>query len=140
VSDYYEKAKKALSGHIVNSHHLQQATAYGVMALVEELREARKPIEISEVKIHIAEPVVDPRDVAFVPGDMVGMTIRGYGENAYNGRHGVITYGPDSGDGWIVTSAAGDLRCKADELTMITRREDRTGETDRVAYKWKENK
>ena len=61
----------------------------------------------------------------YLPGDLVTIHVQGEYFKKYNDRHGVVTYGPDSEMGWQVTCAEGTLRCVADELTMITRREDR---------------
>lgn len=67
-----------------------------------------------------------PRESGFLPGDLVHITIESsYSCREFNNRHGVVTYGPDEGGGWIVSSAPGGIRCVASELTMITAREDR---------------
>jgi len=66
------------------------------------------------------------RDRSFVPGDLVlidNITDQVCGE--FNGRHGVVTHGPDQDGGWLVSSAGSGLRCVAEELTLITPREDR---------------
>jgi len=61
----------------------------------------------------------------FLPGDLVHMEIGDDYFQEFNNRHGVVTYGPDDDGGWIVSSAAGGLRCVASELTMLTPREAR---------------
>jgi hypothetical protein len=75
----------------------------------------RKPREVK----------VSPRTSNFLPGDLVHVEIEDDYFQEFNNRHGVITYGPDDNGGWIVSSAPGDLRCVASELTMITPREER---------------
>jgi len=68
-----------------------------------------------------------PRESDFLPGDLVSISLPGETYFAeFHNRHGVITYGPDIDNGWIVSSAPGSLRCVAEELTMITPREDRS--------------
>jgi hypothetical protein len=119
-----------------------RATAHAAIAIAELLKKQQEPIEVRidpQVVVPVPKPV-EARDREFVPGDMVGLTIKSAYHNGYNGRHGVVTYGRDHAGGWIVTTAVGDLRCGPDELTMITRREDRTQETDVEAHKWKEGK
>lgn len=74
------------------------------------------------------QPEEDPtpaRDRQFVPGDEVRMSIDSQYWQEYNGRKGIVTYGPDTEGGWQVCSAPGTIRCMAEELTMVTRREDR---------------
>lgn len=68
-----------------------------------------------------------PRSAEFLPGDLVQIHTTDPHCQEYNGRHGVVIYGPDDDQrtGWLVSSVPGSLRCLADELTMITRREDR---------------
>lgn len=66
-----------------------------------------------------------PRKSQYLPGDLVSLHITEVSFAEYNGCHGVVTYGPDEGGGWQVSSASGSLRCMSDELTLITRREDR---------------
>ena len=75
-----------------------------------------------------AQKVVPDRDRTFLPGDMVLIALNpvgGLGE--FNGRRGVVTYGPDKDNnpGWLVSTAAGSIRCVGKELTMYARREDR---------------
>lgn len=65
------------------------------------------------------------RKAEFLPGDLVYINVKDNFFKEYNGTHGVVTYGPDEENGWLVTASVGTLRCVADELTMITRREDR---------------
>lgn len=66
-----------------------------------------------------------PRKSKYLPGDLVMMHVTGESWADYNGCHGVVTYGPDESGGWQVAAASGGLRCVDEELTMITRREDR---------------
>lgn len=61
----------------------------------------------------------------YLPGDLVSISVTDSFCKEYNGCHGVVTYGPDDQGGWQVTASVGTLRCVSDELTMITRREDR---------------
>lgn len=68
------------------------------------------------------------RKADYLPGDLVRVHTTDRSCREFNGRHGVVTYGPDGeGDraGWLVSCGTGSLRCMADELTLITRREDR---------------
>jgi hypothetical protein len=146
VNEHLKKAKELLEGYekfgISHNNKMTAATAHAVIAVAELLEAAGKPIEVKvnpRVVVSVPKPV-DPRDREFVPGDMVGATIRGEYFKDFNGRHGVVAYGPDHSGGWQVAFADRMLRCVAEELTMITRREDRTQETDKVAYKWKERK
>lgn len=139
-----EEAKAILNLQGLKTHmlykeqQLEKAQVLAIVAVAEALEGARKPLTVSvDPKVVISVP--DPRDKNFVPGDMVGLTIHGNYHKSYDGRHGVVTYGPDHAGGWTVTTAVGDLRCGPDELTMITRREDRTWETDNKAHEWKEN-
>ena len=71
---------------------------------------------------------IKDRDENFVPGDLVQLSINHPQVERYNGRQGVVTYGPDDDavTGWIVSTALGEIRCMADELTMITTRENRS--------------
>lgn len=71
------------------------------------------------------DKVRTPRKAQYLPGDLVMLHITEKSFAEYNGCHGVVTYGPDDSGGWQVTASVGSLRCVADELTMITRREDR---------------
>ena len=69
--------------------------------------------------------VVDGK-LGFLPGDMVRINLKpGDACSEFDGRHGVVTYGPDDGMGWLVSSAPGSLRCVASELSMMVPREDR---------------
>lgn len=62
----------------------------------------------------------------YKPGDMVRIdNITDEVCREFNGRHGVITHGPDHEGGWLVASAGSGLRCTAEELTMIIPREER---------------
>ena len=133
---------QGLKTHMLyKEQQLEKAQVLAIIAVAEALEGARKPITVSvDPKVVISVP--DPRDKNFVPGDMVGLSIKSAYHHSYDGRHGVVTYGPDSDTdrrGWLVTTAVGDIRCAGSELTMITRREDRTPETDRKAHEWKEN-
>ena len=65
------------------------------------------------------------RKCQYLPGDLVSLHISGEYFKEYDGRHGVITYGPDESGGWQVSSAPGTIRAMSDELTMITQRENR---------------
>ena len=72
------------------------------------------------------KPEKGSRETEFVPGDLVEITLRlGDTCEEFSGRRGVVIYGPDYEQGWLVSSAPGSLRCVASELTMITPREDR---------------
>ena len=68
-----------------------------------------------------------PRTDGYLPGDLVEITLSPgcMFHDEYSGRSGVVTHGPDDDGGWIVSTALGGLRCVAEELTMITPREDR---------------
>jgi hypothetical protein len=66
-----------------------------------------------------------PRKAEYLPGDLVKIHTTDKACEEFNGRHGVITYGPDDSGGWQVSSAPGGMRAVSEELTMITRREDR---------------
>lgn len=69
-----------------------------------------------------------PRKAEYLPGDLVKVHTTDRSCSEYNGSHGVVTYGPDGeGDraGWLVSCGTGSLRCSSEELTLITRREDR---------------
>jgi len=66
-----------------------------------------------------------PRKAEYLPGDLVRIHTTDQCCADFNGRHGVITYGPDDGGGWQVSAATGGMRVVSEELTMITRREDR---------------
>jgi hypothetical protein len=66
-----------------------------------------------------------PRKSKYLPGDLVLISVSETSFAEYNGCHGVVTYGPDESGGWQVTASVGSLRCVDEELTMITRREDR---------------
>lgn len=68
-----------------------------------------------------------PRSAEYLPGDLVRIHTTDSHCQEFNGRHGVVTYGPDRDQrpGWLVSSATGSLRCVSEELTMITRREER---------------
>ena len=67
-----------------------------------------------------------PRRTSYLPGDLVRITLPpdDICNQDHNGK-GVVTHGPDKDGGWIVASRPGALRCEADELTMITPREER---------------
>ena len=65
------------------------------------------------------------RRAEFLPGDLVRMTITDKVCQEFNTRSGVVTHGPDDQGGWLVSSAPGSIRCVAEELTMITPREER---------------
>lgn len=71
------------------------------------------------------DKVRSPRKHQYLPGDLVAIHVSDDMFKEYNGCHGVVTYGPDESEGWQVSASVGSLRCVADELTMITRREDR---------------
>lgn len=64
-----------------------------------------------------------PRKAEYLPGDLVKIHTTDKVCADFNGRHGVITYGPDDSDGWQVSAATGGMRAVSEELTMITRRE-----------------
>lgn len=68
-----------------------------------------------------------PRKAEYLPGDLVWVHTTDEACAEFNGRHGVVTYGPDKDEreGWLVSCAAGTLRCTSEELTMIMRREER---------------
>lgn len=69
-----------------------------------------------------------PRKAEFLPGDLVEICTDDNMCQEFNGRHGVVVYGPESNSGelsWLVSSAPGTIRCTTEELMMITRREDR---------------
>ena len=61
----------------------------------------------------------------YLPGDLVEMTVIDRMCKEFDGRQGVVTYGPDGERGWLVCSAPGSLRCVASELTMLIPREER---------------
>lgn len=65
------------------------------------------------------------RSSKYLPGDLVIMSITDTACLEFNGRQGVIVYGPDSEDGWLVSSGPGTVRCVDVELEMITSREER---------------
>ena len=63
----------------------------------------------------------------YLPGDLVHIdNITDQICKEFNGRHGVVIYPRDDQGGWLVSSAPGVLRCVAEELTMMTPREERT--------------
>ncbi len=68
-----------------------------------------------------------PRKAEFLPGDLVRVHTMDSSCQEFNGRHGVVTYGPDGDQrqGWLVAAGTGSLRCVSEELTLIQRREDR---------------
>jgi hypothetical protein len=138
------QAEKILAGVVHENMNVEyrigKAQALATLALAEAVRGAAEPMEV-RVMVNPREVVSVPdRDQNYVPGDVVGLTLVGEYWREYNGRHGVVIYGPDDDTrpGWQVSTAAGTLRCVRDELTMVTRREDRTSETDKEAYKWKD--
>lgn len=128
----YDKAVKLLgevrSDSLYKDGKMQKAAALATLALVDEMKAGR-----------VYAAGARPEGPAFLPGDMVGIRVTDEICQEFDGRHGVVVYGPDqdSRPGWLVSSAPGTLRCVAEELTMITRREDRTRETDRTASEWK---
>lgn len=86
------------------------------------------PVLSKEIRKRLGLDVVETtpdRASGYLPGDMVRISMTGTFADEYNGRHGVVIYGPDDEKGWLVASAPGSIRCVAEELTMITPREGR---------------
>jgi hypothetical protein len=143
MTDHLAIAKEQLNNYGENyALNIALGSLHAQIAIAELLEKQQKPLEIRidpKVVVSVPKPV-DPRDTAYVPGDMVGLTISGDNFTNFNGLHGVVVYGPDDDrrPGWVVSTALGNIRCAPDDLTMITRREDRTTETDAAAYKWKD--
>lgn len=85
-------------------------------------REARAALAAADAA---GRPVVNGA-LAYLPGDEVRIALKPNDPcSEFDGRNGVVVYGPDHEKGWLVSSAPGTLRCVASELTMIKRREDR---------------
>lgn len=108
--------------------------------LLEEVFEAvaeKDPEKLREELIQVAAVSVSwiekidrdkarpPRSSEYRPGDLVEVHVSADLLKEYNGRHAVIIYGPDDQGGYQIASAVGQMRVLPEEITMVTRQEDR---------------
>lgn len=103
---------------------------FEAVAETDQVKLREELIQVAAVAVAWVEKIdrdkVRPeRKAQYLPGDLVAMHVTGEYFKEFNGCRGVVTYGPDDSEGWIVSAADRGIRCTADELTMITRREDR---------------
>jgi hypothetical protein len=125
MTDWNSKAGRVSYGDIFLEEVFEAMAEKDQDRLREELIQCAAVAVAWVEKIDRDKVNIIPRSAEYLPGDLVEIHVAGDYFKEYNGRHGVVTYGPDDSKGWQVSSAPGTLRCESSELSMITWREDR---------------